>query len=83
MEIKVSDTGRGIDAAFLPHIFEPFRRFSSFEDAGKQNGLGLGMAVVRQIVELHGGSIEAESAGCNRARLLPFKFRSIDRPKQR
>lgn len=65
VEIKVTDTGRGIDENFLPHIFEPFRQFSAFDADGKQNGFGLGLSIVRQIVELHGGSIEVESAGCN------------------
>jgi signal transduction histidine kinase len=64
-EIKVSDSGRGGVTEFLPHIFEPFRQFSSFDDENRQNGFILGRAVVRQIVELSGGSIEAESAGCN------------------
>ncbi|HVE56150.1 MAG TPA: HAMP domain-containing sensor histidine kinase [Pyrinomonadaceae bacterium] len=65
VEIKVTDTGQGIDANFLPHIFEPFRQFSAFDAEGKQIGFGLGLSIVRQIVELHGGSIEVQSAGCN------------------
>jgi signal transduction histidine kinase len=64
VEIKVTDTGRGIDENFLPHIFEPFRQFSAFDADGKQKGFGLGLSIVRQIVELHGG-IEVERAGCN------------------
>ena len=58
-ELTVSDTGRGISAAFLPHVFEPFRQAR----AGAQQGLGLGLAIVRQLVELHGGTVRAESPG--------------------
>jgi signal transduction histidine kinase len=63
--ITVSDTGRGITAEFLPHVFEQFRQ----QDSGatrEHGGLGLGLALSRHVVELHGGSIEAESAGPGR-----------------
>ena len=60
--ISVTDTGKGIDPAFLPHVFAPFRQAdaSTTRDYG---GLGLGLAIVRQLVELHGGSVRAESEG--------------------
>ena len=61
-QITVSDTGKGISAEFLPHIFESFCQ----EDASttrKFGGLGLGLAIVRQLVEAHGGTITAESPG--------------------
>lgn len=63
--ISVSDSGRGIDPAFLPAVFD---RFSQAETvAGRSTGgLGLGLAIVRHIVELHGGEVTAESAGINR-----------------
>jgi signal transduction histidine kinase len=57
--LTVSDTGRGISAEVLPHIFEPFMRG---EDAPEE-GLGVGLAIARQFVELHGGTIFASSAG--------------------
>lgn len=60
--ITVSDTGKGITPDFLPHLFESFRQ----EDASttrKYGGLGLGLAIVRQLVEAHGGTITADSAG--------------------
>jgi PAS domain S-box-containing protein len=62
IEIVVSDTGIGIRPDFLPYVFERFRQ----AEAGttrKTGGLGLGLAIVRHIVEMHGGTVEADSAG--------------------
>jgi signal transduction histidine kinase len=58
----VSDTGEGIDAAFLPHVFDRFRQANS-TSTRKHGGLGLGLAIVQHIVYLHGGTIRAESPG--------------------
>ena len=58
MEITVSDTGPGIDEGFLPHVFERFRQADS-TSARVHGGLGLGLAIVRHLVELHGGTVEA------------------------
>ncbi|WP_414569934.1 PAS domain S-box protein [Nostoc sp. CCY 9925] len=61
-QIIVSDTGKGIQPDFLPHVFEHFCQ----EDAAttrKFGGLGLGLAIVRHLVELHGGSVQAHSLG--------------------
>jgi signal transduction histidine kinase len=63
--LTVSDTGRGIDRDFLPHIFEPFRQERS-ADSRFHAGLGIGLSIVRHLVELHGGTIAAESAGAGR-----------------
>jgi len=60
--LVVSDTGIGIDPSFLPYIFERFRQADS-TSTRTQKGLGLGLAITRHLVELHGGSIEASSAG--------------------
>ena len=65
VEITVSDTGAGISADFLPYVFDRFRQAES-GTTRKAGGLGLGLAIVRHIVELHGGSVEASSAGVDR-----------------
>ncbi|MEP0870782.1 ATP-binding protein [Trichocoleus desertorum AS-A10] len=62
VEITVSDTGQGITADFLPYIFDRFSQSDS-STTRLQNGLGLGLAIVRTLVELHGGSVYAESTG--------------------
>ena len=60
--IRVRDTGSGIDPAFLPHVFDQFRQGEGVLSR-KHGGLGLGLAVVYQLVELHGGSVTVASAG--------------------
>jgi PAS domain S-box-containing protein len=62
VEIVVSDTGIGIPSEFLPHVFERFRQAEA-ATTRKTGGLGLGLAIVRHIVEMHGGTVEASSAG--------------------
>ena len=63
--LTVSDTGEGIAETFLPYVFERFRQAEA-SISRKQGGLGLGLAVVRHLVELHGGMIAAESDGLGR-----------------
>jgi signal transduction histidine kinase len=61
-EVKVVDTGTGIDREFLPHVFEPFRQ-SGRTRGDSQSGLGLGLSVARHIVERHNGTICVDSGG--------------------
>ncbi len=63
-QIQVSDTGRGIIAEFLPYVFESFRQADN-TITRQFGGLGLGLAITKQIVELHGGTVIAESLGEN------------------
>ncbi|OLE64067.1 MAG: hypothetical protein AUI36_09430 [Cyanobacteria bacterium 13_1_40CM_2_61_4] len=65
LRLVVSDNGQGIAPAFIPHIFD---RFSQADSSATRahGGLGLGMAIVRHLVELHGGTVQAESEGENR-----------------
>jgi signal transduction histidine kinase len=75
LEVTIADTGVGISPGFLPHVFERFRQ----GDAGitrERGGLGLGLAIARQLTELHGGTIEAFSAGCD----VPDQDPADDRP---
>jgi two-component system CheB/CheR fusion protein len=65
MHLTVSDTGAGIRPEFLPHVYERFRQGDAAPNRRHQ-GLGLGLAIVRQLVELHGGTVSAESAGAGR-----------------
>ena len=62
VEIAISDTGAGIDPEFLPHVFERFRQADQ-RTTRQHGGLGLGLAIVRHLIELHGGSVWADSAG--------------------
>ena len=62
VEITVADSGAGIDPAFLPHVFERFRQADS-STTRAHGGLGLGLSIVRQMAEMHGGTVHAHSDG--------------------
>jgi len=73
VEATVSDTGIGISAEFLPHVFERFRQ----ADAGiarERGGLGLGLSIARQLIEMHGGTIEASSGGAGQGATFRVKM---------
>jgi PAS domain S-box-containing protein len=65
VQLTIKDNGRGIAPEFLPHLFERFRQYE-LASTRSGGGLGLGLSIVKQLVELHGGTIDAESAGLNR-----------------
>jgi signal transduction histidine kinase/CheY-like chemotaxis protein len=72
-EIRVSDTGPGIAADRLPHLFDRFRQFDG-SSPSRQRGLGLGLAIARQLAELHGGTLCAESEGEGRGATFRVKL---------
>jgi len=62
VEVNVTDNGEGIDPVFLPHVFDKFRQADA-STSRRHGGLGLGLSIVKQLVELHGGKIGVTSAG--------------------
>jgi signal transduction histidine kinase/ActR/RegA family two-component response regulator len=74
--IVVKDTGKGISPEFLPHIFKRFSQDGT--SSREKGGLGLGLAICKHLVELHGGSISAESAGPDRGAMIKVKLRTLD-----
>jgi len=72
-QIQVSDTGCGISAEFLPYIFDHFRQADS-TSTRSQGGLGLGLAIVRQLVEIHGGTVYANSPGVGQGATFTVKL---------
>jgi PAS domain S-box-containing protein len=72
-EISVSDTGKGISSEFLPFVFERFRQADS-KSTRQHSGLGLGLAIVRHLVEMHGGTVHATSDGENRGATFTLRL---------
>jgi len=77
VRVMVIDSGKGIDADFLPHVFERFRQADS-STTRRHGGLGLGLAIVRHVIELHGGSVRALSGGRDRGSTFVIKLPLYD-----
>lgn len=73
VEISVSDTGQGINKEFLPYVFDRFRQADS-TTTRRHGGLGLGLAIARHLVEIHGGTIRAESRGQGQGATFTIKL---------
>jgi len=73
VEVSVSDTGQGIDKEFLPYVFDRFRQADSTTTRA-HGGLGLGLAIARHLVEIHGGTIRGESAGVGRGATFTIRL---------
>jgi len=82
VQVAVSDNGIGIDHEFLPHVFEPFRQASG-GTMRRHGGLGLGLSIVRHIVELHGGEIMAYSDGPGLGAKFTVKFPLLATARER
>ncbi len=78
-QVKISDTGQGIAADFLPYVFEYFRQ-EDYSTTRQFGGLGLGMAITRQLTELHGGTVRAGSAGEDQGATFTLKIPLATQP---
>lgn len=78
VEVGVSDTGQGIDNEFLPYVFDRFRQADS-TTTRQHGGLGLGLAIARHLVEIHGGTIRAESPGAGRGATFTIRLPLLEK----
>lgn len=81
-QIQVIDTGKGIPPEFLPYVFDRFRQAES-NTTRSHGGLGLGLAIVRNLVELHQGNIRADSEGTGRGTTFIVEFALVNEPRDR
>lgn len=81
IEIAVRDSGQGISAEFLPHVFDRFRQADG-STTRRHGGLGLGLAIVKQLVELHGGQVEAQSDGEGRGSMFVITLPAAGGPSR-
>jgi PAS domain S-box-containing protein len=80
--ITVTDSGKGITPEFLPYIFERFRQGDA-SSSRREGGLGLGLALVRELVELHGGVVRADSEGPGKGSTFTIEFPTVISPEPR
>src|SRR5213079_2617421 len=73
LRIRVTDTGQGINSKFLPYVFDRFRQADA-TSTRQHGGLGIGLTIVRHIVELHGGRVMADSAGEGRGAIFTVEL---------
>lgn len=81
LQIEVSDTGKGISSDFLPHVFERFWQADSTHTRSNK-GLGLGLAIAHHVVELHGGTIEAQSQGIGQGATFTVKLPILEESRE-
>ena len=81
VEVEVRDTGQGISREFLPHVFDRFRQADQ-STTREHGGLGLGLAIVRHLVELHGGTVRAESEGEGRGAAFAVTLPLVPAPQR-
>lgn len=77
--LEVRDTGKGISPQFLPHVFERFKQADN-TSTRQHGGLGLGLAIVRQLVEMHGGAILADSDGDGQGATFTLRLPEVEAP---
>jgi PAS domain S-box-containing protein len=77
IEISVTDSGQGISRDFLPYVFDRFRQADS-TTTRQHGGLGLGLAIARHLVEIHGGTIKAESTGTGKGSVFTIRLPLVD-----
>jgi PAS domain S-box-containing protein len=78
VQVEVKDSGIGVRSEFLPHLFDPFRQADQ-SNARRHGGLGLGLALVDQLVRLHGGTVSAYSAGEGRGATFTLSLPAVER----
>jgi signal transduction histidine kinase len=79
--IHIQDTGIGIPATMLSRIFDLFTQVRT-QDSGQQTGLGIGLALVKELVELHGGSVQAYSSGVEKGSVFTVRLPLASPPPQ-